>query len=85
MHHNFFISFYLMLVCIIIQHGDCTVMPVADPGFGQGGSPRSGPPDLADVAERSRRAKRAYLGMGSGAHLRAPETFGVFVAKYAFS
>ena len=28
-------------------------MPVADPGFGQGGGPSSGPPDLADVAERS--------------------------------
>ena len=31
------------------------------------------------------RAKRAYVGMGSGACLRAPEAFGVFMAKYAFS
>ena len=29
--------------------------------------------------------KQAYKGMGSGAFLRAPEAFGVFMAKYAFS
>ena len=37
------------------------------------GGPSSGPPDFADV------------GVGSGACLRAPEAFGVFLAKYVFS
>ena len=29
--------------------------------------------------------KQTHKGMGSGACLRAPEAFGVFMAKYAFS
>ena len=59
---------------------------VADPGFGQaGGGPSSGPPDLADVAERSQVSEARYLGVGSGACLRAPEAFGVFMTKYLFS
>ena len=29
--------------------------------------------------------KEAYVGMGSGAHPRAPEAFWVFMAKYVFS
>ena len=30
-------------------------------------------------------AKQAYVGMGSGTSFRAPEPFGVFMAKYVFS
>ena len=29
--------------------------------------------------------KQAYVGMGSGARLMAPEAFGVFMTKYVFS
>ena len=35
--------------------------------------------NIADIA------KRALVGGGSGAHLRAPEADGFFIAKYAFS
>ena len=44
-------------------------IPVADPGFGQGGAPAVVRPNLADVV------KWAYLGMRSGARLRAPRSF----------
>ena len=58
---------------------------VADPGFGQGRGPSSGPPDLADVEERSRVSEVSISRHGVWARLRAPEAFGVFMAKYAFS
>ena len=62
-----------------IQASILLTLTVADPGFGQGGGPNSGQPNFADIA------KQVFVGMGSGACLRAPEAYGVFMAKYAFS
>ena len=58
---------------------------VADPGFGQGGPQHWSTRSCRHSRVGVRWVKRAYLGMGSGAHLRAPEAFGVFMAKYVFS
>ena len=54
-------------------------LPGADPGFSQ--LPR---PKVGDVAERSHANKVSYLWLGSRACLKALESFGVLMLKYAF-
>ena len=55
----------------------------ADPGFDQGGAQLLRP-KVANVAKWSRMSK-VSIGLGSRAHLRALETFGFLMLKYAFS
>ena len=44
--------------------GSVNEVAVADPGFGQGGGSSSGPPDLADIAERSRASEASISRHG---------------------
>ena len=55
-----------------------------DPGFDQGGPDRDRP-KLPMVCSSVVRAKRALFSVGSGACLRALESLGYFITKYAFS
>ena len=60
----------------------------ADPGFGQGrkgGGVQLSRPKVADVAAGSHANEASYLQLGSRAHLRALEAFGVLMLEYAFS
>ena len=49
------------------------VLPLADPGFGQGGAPEIFSEIFADVAKRSRTSKVSQYWPGSRARLRALE------------
>ena len=71
--------------CMGVAHSGVVWGAVADPGFGQGGPQLGSTRSCQHSGGGVGRAKRAYVGMGSGACLRAPEAFGVFMAKYAFS
>ena len=55
-----------------------------DPGFGQGG-PQPPRPKVADLVKWSCMSEVSYLWLGSRAGLRALETFGFLMLKYAFS
>ena len=48
---------------------------VVDLGFGQGRDPSSGPPDLADVAERSRASKASISRHGVWGLPLGPRSF----------
>ena len=55
-----------------------------DPGFGQGRA-QVLRPKVADVAKQSHASEASNLWLGSRTCLRALETFGFLLLKYAFS
>ena len=57
----------------------------ADTGFDEGVGPQLLRPKVADVAKQSHASEASNLWLGSRARLRALETFGFLMLKYAFS